>query len=764
MKDQVRLRLSKWNMAGTTLAVLLTGTLLANSVVPGTITVRAAEADAGISATTVEMPAPTGQISLLGKYDSADTAAIKMVDAEAKTITFRNYDTGRDYTLKYDNTSFLYDENGRAISAKLLKPGQVVDVHFLKHSKQIENLVVSGDAFCMEGVRNYDLENLDSGIVNIDGVNYHVSPQTVILTRDPYGDGWKSGIAADILGGDELRVSGVGKELYAITVTQGHGYVSLSSVDVDGTSIKGGYLELGNRIIHRISDGMMLNVPEGTYELRIDGKGADYTREIQVSRDQETVIDTSVIEIEKPEEGTLEFEVVPADATVRVDGTAVSTLEPATFTYGLHSLQVSADGYETVTKYIHLGQPAAKIQITLEKSASQSASSKSSGSDDATEETTLGHSSFGSTNVEDVDNGPLAATTPNGWYSGEAWSSEAPTAKSWDRTGTTMMHVNPSSSKSASSASTGSSGTSSATKKKEGIKIDGYRVYVDAPVDAELYLDGDYVGVIPTWFAKVSGQHTITLRQDGYATKSYTINVDTDKNDKTYTFPAMASESGTTSADSSNTAGATYDPFATNSQTYDPFSAGTSSVLPSWLYSGNTVGTVQNGSTVGTTTFPAGTEGSYDPFAEYDTNPSGLTSAGTSSSTNSSTNEVESNASQSATKETITPVTIIINPAAEKDTASDKNTSGQSATAKAAENAADVHASRPVSNLTDPNAEDAGSASDLMNLVLGLGDDTGSSTADQTQSETEKALQNAADAIASAKQAIQDAKEEAGGN
>ena len=49
------------------------------------------------------------QISLLYKYDSADTAAIKAVDTEKDTISFRNKDTGRDYTLSYDNTSLMYN-------------------------------------------------------------------------------------------------------------------------------------------------------------------------------------------------------------------------------------------------------------------------------------------------------------------------------------------------------------------------------------------------------------------------------------------------------------------------------------------------------------------------------------------------------------------------------------------------------------------------------------------------------------------------------
>lgn len=63
-----------------------------------------------------------------------------------------------------------------------------------------------------------------------------------------------------------------------------------------------------------------------------------------------------------------------------------------------------------------------------------------------------------------------------------------------------------------------------------------YSVYIDAPKGAELYLDGSYVGVVPASFTKESGNHTITLRKDGYLTRSYSIQIDDEEKDVTYSF------------------------------------------------------------------------------------------------------------------------------------------------------------------------------------------------------------------------------------
>lgn len=63
-----------------------------------------------------------------------------------------------------------------------------------------------------------------------------------------------------------------------------------------------------------------------------------------------------------------------------------------------------------------------------------------------------------------------------------------------------------------------------------------YLVYIDAPEGAEVYVDGNYIGMAPTSFKKVEGPHVVTLRKTGYTTRSYTIQVDGEKKDISYSF------------------------------------------------------------------------------------------------------------------------------------------------------------------------------------------------------------------------------------
>lgn len=72
--------------------------------------------------------------------------------------------------------------------------------------------------------------------------------------------------------------------------------------------------------------------------------------------------------------------------------------------------------------------------------------------------------------------------------------------------------------------------------------VTGNRVYIDGPQDVEVYLDGNYIGVSPVNFKKVTGSHTITLRKSGYQAKSYTIYLYDDGQDITYSFTDLEPE------------------------------------------------------------------------------------------------------------------------------------------------------------------------------------------------------------------------------
>lgn len=54
------------------------------------------------------------------------------------------------------------------------------------------------------------------------------------------------------------------------------------------------------------------------------------------------------------------------------------------------------------------------------------------------------------------------------------------------------------------------------------------------------------MGIAPVTYTKSAGSHTITLRKQGYITKSYNIEVPDDGKDVTYAFPELEPENENT--------------------------------------------------------------------------------------------------------------------------------------------------------------------------------------------------------------------------
>ena len=127
------------------------------------------------------------------------------------------------------------------------------------------------------------------------------------------------------------------------------------------------------------------------------------------------------------------------------------------------------------------------------------------------------------------------------------------------------------------------------TEKKEvsGNSISSYQesstITISLPADTEVYQDNLYMGIAPVTYTKTAGTHTITLRKEGYITRSYSIEVPDDGKDVTYSFPDLDPES------SENTvSGNTVSGNAINSDSTDS-SSSTDNTVSGNTVSGNSV-------------------------------------------------------------------------------------------------------------------------------------------------------------------------------
>lgn len=417
-------------------------------------------------------------LSTVGSYDSADTAVVLSTDPDNKAVSLINMNTGKQYTLYYDGTTYVKDKHDGPMTISQIKAGDVVDVTFLKGKKKLASIKRSPEAWVFDEVYNYDLAGANK-TASIGSQTYSLPDSAVVLSEGRRVE------AGEVVSQDVVTISGIDHKIYSVNVDKGHGYLRLKN----DQPLLGGWIEVGNSVIRPITEDMLLTVPEGSYQVVLSNKNVGCVKEITVERDKEVVLDVSDLEIAEDAVGKILFTVEPESAKVSVDGKPVDISKAVELKYGIHQIQAEANGYDTLIKHIQVGSEYATISFKLEESRKNDSENSVSG------------------NTTTSDRIP------------------------WEDTLETSRENKPDVSDNTSSVSENALGSSNNNK-----------VYVDSPKGVEVYLDGNYVGIAPVRFTKTAGRHEITLKKSGYKTKTYTIYLENNKQDETYSFSALEKE------------------------------------------------------------------------------------------------------------------------------------------------------------------------------------------------------------------------------
>jgi hypothetical protein len=381
-----------------------------------------------------------------GAYDSADTAVLISKGEDGSSVTLQNILLEKQYTLSVEGTSVFLDKYGDGVSLAQIEVGSIVDVTFMKTFKRLTSMQISPKAWVYEEAGNYQIDPVRQEI-SVGSKVYKYSGKVVLLS------GNREVEMMDLNPADLLTIRGVDSSVLSVRVARGHGYLRL----LHDESFIGGWIEIGQTLMQKITEDMLLTVPEGVYPVLISNSGGGGEKTVVIRRNEETELDIGDLTVPEPQSGTVLFTVSPEETEVYIDGKQADISGPVTLLYGVHQLIAKAEGYVSITKYLRVGEESAGVDIVLDPVGSVS-------DNDSTGETD------------------------------EIWETEDNTTASY------------------------------------------YQVYVDAPEGAEVYLDGNYVGISPCSFKKITGSHTVTLRRSGFETRSYTILIDDEEKDISYSF------------------------------------------------------------------------------------------------------------------------------------------------------------------------------------------------------------------------------------
>ena len=427
------------------------------------------------------------------------SGVVTELDTEVKNITVLNIDTREVTSFAYSTSTLVQNKYGDGISMAQVQIGEIIDLKYDRTNGRVKEATISPDAWELNNITQFTMDRTNKTI-QAGSYLYRYESSIAIVSDGTLVE------PIEISDQDELTIKGRGTTAYSIIITKGHGYVSLENEE----QFLGGILTIG-KIAKPITANMLVVVPEGDYTLEVIQGSTKGQKQIRVEKNEELAVDIRSFVAQARQIGTVNFKIEPESAKLYVNGKETNHKEVATFDYGTYAIRVEADGYVPFAEKYQVESSYQQKTITLEANEGESSG---------------------------METGETSSTGQSGTEPGTVVVTLPPTDAS-SNTATTSNTTTPIASTESTASSTSETTVGSPSSVSSG-DVSAYKIHIMEPSQTEVYFDGDYIGISPVTLTKVSGEHTIILKKDGYVTKAYTVNITSDQIDSYYSFPALA--------------------------------------------------------------------------------------------------------------------------------------------------------------------------------------------------------------------------------
>ncbi|MBQ9118897.1 MAG: PEGA domain-containing protein [Lachnospiraceae bacterium] len=429
------------------------------------------EADANKAPSTAPTKAPTVVeanreiLAILERKDTANMLLQLYSIADGETL-FLNYTSITDIRDKYD----------QQLVVGQLEIGAVVEVKYDSEQRKVALLQVSDEGWELKYQTGLTVSE-DRSLVNLRSQTYEYTNALHVY------DGDEQRSLEHISAEDTITLRGIGTEVYVIRVERGHGYLTLAAEK----DYIGGNLYLNNDYFAQITEGMVLQIKEGTYEVTVENQDLTATIETTIARNETAILDlTEYARVPDPM-CQVNFQISPSGAVLYLNGDSTYYKNPITLPYGAYTMKVESGGYVTYEGTLTINKATMTVSIDLPPEVEEPDDTDSSGG------TTTDGENHGSGSSDNNDTGSDSDAS-----SGDDDNYED------DISDNTSENL-------------------------EDYQVDEENsIVIRSDEGVEVYLNGDYMGVIEDGFVaftKYIGSFTLELVK-GTETKSYVILVD----------------------------------------------------------------------------------------------------------------------------------------------------------------------------------------------------------------------------------------------
>lgn len=418
-------------------------------------------------------------------YDSESIAVVKAVDTNKQEVTLYDINSFEEYSLPYSGGTDVRDKYNQVISMNQITIGSIVDIGYDSYHNKIAMLKISNQAWEYVGSTNFNIDS-DKQTISIANTKYKYTEGLSVVNENEFVS------VTDLLAMDELTIRGLDQTIWSIVVTRGHGKV----IVVDHKAFVGGNITIGYESMQAVTEQLEVIVREGNFNLTVENGRYSGTTNVTVKRNEESYVSLKELGPGALTWGKVTFDITPFGADLYINKLLKPYGNPMELSYGSHEIEVSLGGYVSYKGKLDVNSPSKHITITLpERSSSQVV--------DVVETT---ESNSGSQNPTEAESTPWNLPNANDQERDDDYRED-----------------------------------DSTDYEEDYIVDDNHSIYVQNPLGASVYLNGEFLGISPGNVPKIIGSHVLTFIKEGYETKSYTIEIEDDNLDAYLSMPDLIS-------------------------------------------------------------------------------------------------------------------------------------------------------------------------------------------------------------------------------
>lgn len=315
------------------------------------------------SNTGKKKPHATKETETEAGYKAEGTVGVLLsVDEENRVISFITIEDSEEYMCAYGTGTMFYNKSGSVTSVSSMSAGMVADIEFNVGTGMISQVQISDDDKVWENskVSSFHVNETEHSMKIGKSLYYYDNYTAVFSDGEPIS-------IMELNSEDQLIVRGYDNKIVSIVVDKGHGYITLSGESL----FIGGLIDIGGTVVKVIEEDMMIMVTEGFY--KVEARNGSYYSEkyVTVTRDMESKVDFSDVQVIVTETGSVLFNVNPQNAVFHLDGKEIDFTQVLTLNAGTHKVYVTADGYNDYTDTITVEKGYQIIDIKLKNSSGE---------------------------------------------------------------------------------------------------------------------------------------------------------------------------------------------------------------------------------------------------------------------------------------------------------------------------------------------------------------------------------------------------------